>query len=299
MADKEEFDFTIGADPEFCCVDGRTLIESAAYTNNQDPFGCDGNGVTFEVRPEPSKCPLEVVGNIHDIFARKCHSDKQFLRFNWKAGSYYADCPLGGHIHFGISNRRIPFEISARVLDNYVAAITLLIEHKNQGLRRREAYGRMSDIRPQDWGFEYRTCSSWITSPYVAAAVLCLSKTVMYEIANNPQFEPKRFVEPVDFNKMNVEKVLGLFPQMWKDITSMKLYQVYKPYIDLLYMLVTKKLTWFPNTNMKDAWGLINMENTLDKIQMNVIWERFKQEIDLNGHAVRATTAVTPVTVYH
>ena len=48
MADKNEFDFTIGADPEFCCVDGRTLIESGAYTNNHDQFGCDGNGITFE-----------------------------------------------------------------------------------------------------------------------------------------------------------------------------------------------------------------------------------------------------------
>jgi hypothetical protein len=298
MADKNEFDFTIGADPEFCCVDGRTLIESGAYTNNHDQFGCDGNGITFEVRPEPSNCPLEVVGNIHDIFARKCHADKQFLRFNWKAGSYYADCPLGGHVHFGISARKLPLQDAAIILDNYVGAITVLIEHKNQGLRRREAYGRMGDVRTQEWGFEYRTCSSWITSPYIAAGVLCLSKAVMYEVINNPHFEPKSVVSAEDFYRMDVDRILGSFPKIWKDITSMKLYQVYKPYIDLLYMLVTKKLTWFPNTGMKEAWGLINVENTLDKIQMNVIWERFKQEINLNGHAMRTATAIVPVTVY-
>lgn len=288
-----KYDFTIGADPEFCCVDGRTLVESGAYTNTQDPFGCDGNGVTFEVRPGPSNDPLEVVGNIHDIFARKVHSSKEFLKFNWKAGSFYADCPLGGHIHFGIPNRKVPVETSASILDNYVGLITLLIEHKTQGIRRRdEGYGRMGDVRHQDWGFEYRSCSSWLTSPYISAAILCLAKTVMYEVTNNSEFHPRQTVVAEDFRQMRIDHLRELFPPVWSDITKMELYQTYKPYIDLIYFLVNKKLTWFPKVNMKEAWGLVDMSNAYDKIQMSVIWERFKQEIDLNGTSQQAVRAV-------
>lgn len=272
---------------EFWCVDGRTLVESGAYTNGQDQFGCDGNGITFEVRPGPSNNPLEVVENIHSIFARKVQSSKDFLRFNWKAGGFYADCPLGGHIHFGIPGRKIPVATSASVLDNYVGAITLLIEHRGQGLRRREgAYGRMGDHRTQAWGFEYRSCSSWLTSPYVSAAVLCLAKTVMFELTNNPRFEPRVFVQPEDFNTMRVERIMEYFPQIWGDITKMAKYQEYKPYIDLIYFLVKKKLTWFPSTNLKEAWGLIDLSSAQSMMQMNVIWERFKQEVDLNGRAI-------------
>lgn len=285
MASKE-FDFTIGADPEFCCVDGRTLIESGAYTNDHDEFGCDGNGVTFEVRPEPSLDPVEVVSNIHGIFSRKIHSCKEFARFNWKAGSFYADCPLGGHIHFGIPARKIAAATCANVLDNYLGAISLLIEHKGQGLRRRqeERYGRPSDTRPKEWGFEYRTCSSWATSPYVAAAMLCLAKTVIYELLNNPKFQPRVFITLDDFTQMNTERIMTFFPDLWKDIMGMKLYQVYKPYFDLIYFLIKKGRTWFPSTPMKESWGLIDLSSAYEnKIKMGLIWERFNQEVEDNN----------------
>lgn len=282
MADK---DFTIGADPEFCCIAGRTLVESAAYTNNYDEFGCDGNGITFEVRPEPSIDPIVIVTNIHDIFARKIHANKEFAEFQWRAGSYYADCSLGGHIHFGIPSRQIATRTCANVLDNYVGAISLLIEHKGQGLRRRTEsnYGRPGDTRRQDWGFEYRTMSSWITSPYVASAILCLAKTVMFELLNNPNFQPRAQVTEQDFVTMDVNRILTLFPDIWNDITSMKMYQAYKPYIDLIYFLVKKKLTWFPSTSMKEAWGLVDLSAAYnDKIKMDVIWARFNQETNQN-----------------
>lgn len=282
-----DYDFTIGADPEFCCVDGRTLIESSAYTNNTNQFGCDGNGVTFEVRPGPTTDPIELVGNIHEIFARQINGNRDFRRFTWKAGGYYADCPLGGHIHFGISGRKCPVATCTSVLDNYVGAVSLLLEHRGQGLRRRtDGYGQMGDTRGQDWGFEYRSCSSWLTSPYISVAILCLAKTVMYELTNNTRFEPRALVNGDDFRLMRTDRILENFPLIWGDVTKMAKYQEYKPYLDLIYFLVKKKLTWFPKATLKDAWGLVDFNNTYNMMQMNVIWERFKQEIDLNGRAL-------------
>ena len=283
-----ELDFTMGADPEFLCVDGRSLVESGAYTNNQNELGSDNNGVLFEVRPGPSTDPVEIVGNMHDIFARWLTANKEFAKFNWRAGSHYADQNIGGHIHFGIKPAKIPTAEIANVLDNYVGSITMLLESRNQGLRRRQGnYGRMGDTRPQTWGFEYRTCASWITSPYVAAGVMCLAKTVVWEFANNTHFTPRQFITAEDFHNMNTEKVRAEFPELWQDITAMHLYQQYKIYIDLLYRLVKKNFTWFPDTSMKEAWGLVDLSEAYgDKIKMDVIWERFKQEIDTNGYAV-------------
>ena len=283
-----ELEFTMGADPEFLCVDGRSLVESAAYTNTHNELGSDNNGVLFEVRPGPSTDPIEIVGNMHDIMARWMTANKDFVKFKWLAGSHYADQNIGGHIHFGIKPAKIPTANLANVLDNYTGAITMLLESRNQGLRRRQGqYGRMGDTRPQTWGFEYRTCASWITSPYVAAAVLSLSKTVIWEFANNPHFEPRQVITQDDFHTMNTDKIYAVFPDLWRDITSMKLYQQYKVYIDLIYFLVKKRYTWFPSTNMKEAWGLVDMtEAYVDKIKMNVIWERFNQEVAQNGCAI-------------
>src|ERR1035441_1412197 len=293
-----ELKFTMGADPEFLCVDGKELIESAAFTNGANELGSDANGVLFEVRPGPSMDPIEIVGNMHDIFSRWITSRPEFAKYNWKAGSHYADQNIGGHIHFGIKPTQIPTADCANVLDNYVGTVTMLLESRNQGLRRRMGnYGRMGDTRPQNWGFEYRTCASWVTSPYIAAAVLCLAKTVMWEFANNPNFEPRSVVNPEDFHKMNTEKIMGLFPDLWRDITSMKMYQQYKVYIDLIYFLLKKRVvngkttwsTWFPQTSMKEAWGLVDLtEAYVEKIKMGAIWERFRQEIDVNGFAMTA-----------
>src|ERR1035437_390864 len=283
-----ELEFTMGADPEFLCIDGRSVVESAAYTNTNNELGSDNNGVLFEVRPGPSTDPIEIVGNMHDIFARWMTANKDFAKFKWLAGSHYADQNIGGHIHFGIKPSKIPTADLARVLDNYIGSITMLLESRNQGLRRRQGqYGRMGDTRPQTWGFEYRTCASWITSPYVAAAVLSLAKAVIWEFANNPNFEYRQVITQEDFHTMNTDKIYAVFPDLWRDITSMKLYQQYKVYIDLIYFLVKNRYTWFPSTNMKEAWGLVDMtEAYVDKMKMGIIWERFNQEVSQNGYAV-------------
>ena len=58
-------DFTIGADPEFVCVHRNRIVAAHEYLNcdsNLD-FGADGNEVTFELRPEPSKNPIQIERN--------------------------------------------------------------------------------------------------------------------------------------------------------------------------------------------------------------------------------------------
>ncbi|MEK6881395.1 MAG: hypothetical protein AABY22_17360, partial [Nanoarchaeota archaeon] len=122
----------------------------------------------------------------------------------------------------------------------------------------------------------YRTPGSWITSPYIAAAILCLGKTIMFESLNNMKFKWQSFVNSDDFTSMKTAKVKRNFPKIWKDITKMQLYQKYKPYIDLLYFLVNSNLTWFPSVTMKNAWGIANLHDyTRSKINLDVIWLKY------------------------
>ena len=145
--------------------------------------------------------------------------------------------------------------------------------------RRDDGYGKMGDYREQPWGFEYRGMSSWLSSPYVSAAMLCLSKTVMYEVMNNSKFEWHKFAVRSEFETVNYDKIIPKFPSIWNDITKMYLYQTYKPYIDLIYFLVINKRTWLPSTDMKDCWGVIDMKPCIsDKVGIDFLWNRYKIE---------------------
>jgi len=276
-------DFTIGADPEFACLNRKGGVVSAGdYVSEDDDveFGADGNGITFELRPGPSKDPLKIVNNIHDIFVRQTIDKPEFLKFKWVAGSWHSGYPMGGHVHFGLKASVVNFADAINHLDHYVGVVSLLLEIKSHGAKRRgDGYGGMGDMRVQPWGFEYRPMSSWLSSPYVAAAMLCLSKTVMYELLNNSKFEWHKFAVRDDFYKMNQERVLSKFPEIWNDITKMHLYQTYKPYIDLIYFLVKNRLTWIPATGMKESWGVVNMQSCIsNKIGLDVLWHRYNSD---------------------
>lgn len=236
--------------------------------------------MTFEVRPSPSKNPIEIVHNIRDIFIRQTIEKPSFLKYNWISGSFHRDLPIGGHVHFGLNDKQISHKFAVNLLDNYVGVISILLENKNDGLeRRKHGYGEMGDYREQDWGFEYRPMSSWLSSPYIATAIIALSKTIVYESLNNPKFDWHTCVESDDFKNMNQDKLREKFPKIWKDITKMTLYQNYKPYIDLLYFLITNNLTWLSATGMKDSWGIIDMKKCISKkVSLDVIWQRYNLE---------------------
>lgn len=277
-------DFTIGADPELSCAVGNRIISAGDYASEDDntEFGVDGNGCTFELRPGPSKDPLDVVRNIHDIFVRQVIEKPDFLKFKWIAGGWWRGYPMGGHVHFGLKNTVIVPEVGVDFLDHYVGSISVLLEVRSTGLKRRQdGYGTIHDHRIQPWGFEYRPMSSWLTDPYIAAAMLCLSKTVMYEVVNNSKFEWHKYATRDDFAGMNRRRLLPLFPEIWADITKMNLYQLYKPYLDLIYFLISNKRSWMPATGMKESWGVVNMTPCIsNQIGLDVIWHRYNTEAE-------------------
>jgi hypothetical protein len=281
---KNVIDFTMGADPEFVCLDGDDKVVKASSScewergSDRDKLGADGNGIVFEVRPKPTTDPLKIVHDIHSTFMKHIGKFPKFANYKWLAGSCQKNMIIGGHVHFGFKPTTATHQDYTYMLSQYVGSISILLEDKTQGKRRRNDYGFYGDHREQTYGLEYRSMGSWLTSPYIASAFLCLSKIVMFEALNNPNFNiSPNFFSASDFDLMNTDRIRSKFPEIWAAITKTVLYQVYKPHVDILYYLVEKKLSWFPKEyNMNNSWGLVSKES-VDMITMKMLWARWKQ----------------------
>lgn len=300
---KLKFDFTIGADPEFTCrsrgraihadnffvaLDRRRGSGDGTEPNviTDERFGMDGSGRPFEVRPAPSTDPLEVVENISAIFRGAVAADRRLLGYQWKAGSADGQEPLGGHIHFGTKPGGVQLmedKDVAHLLDTYLGSLLVLIEGQAGARRRRCGYGGAGDFRNQHYGVEYRTPGSWLVSPYVAAACLCLGKAVVAEALNFNHDsliadDHAGFAGMID--SYDVFGLRDVFPKIWDSITRLGLYQEYKPYIDVLYFLVKNQLTWQPRVGMKAAWGIEDIRLPMPRsMRMDTIWSRYRQEV--------------------
>jgi hypothetical protein len=266
VKNKEIIDFTIGSDTELILVNAQTgkLVKAGDYLNANSRLGVDANGRTAEIRSKPSKCPLEVVESVKAYMQEAVNDLPQLFSWKWLSGSFVKGYPIGNHTHFKIKydKKYLPY------LDNYIGAISLLLEPKNEGIQRRKydkspgnnavSYGKMSDIREKNYGgFEYRVSSSCISSPYTFSAMLCLAKAIMYEALNNPSFKPLEFIEPDDFITVNQNKIRRFFPQLWKDITKLTLYPKYKKHIDIIKYLVVNNKTWQQGKGeIKRNWGI-------------------------------------------
>ncbi len=282
---KSLVNFHIGADPEFViCNSYNSQIDADGYGGCSEDLGCDGDGSTFEARPKPAKNPITVVNNIHGIFSKAIFCNPELASYTWKAGSSHNGRGIGGHIHFGLPSHILErttnynYNCYSSILSDYVGALTLLVEDEIESNARRgsHGYGGQQDYRAQDYGFEYRTPSSWLVSPYVSAATLCLAKVVMSEILNNDKLKNKDLAELrfdyTDFRDTHKSKFRAQFPAIWKDIQQMALYPRYRRYIDIFHMLITNKKTWFPKCTMKEAWGLADLGVFNKKISVGNLW---------------------------
>lgn len=288
---KNIVDFTVGTDSEFLIVHPRTnrLVLAEDYVTLEDDLGKDANGRSWEVRSLPSKNPVTVVQSIKDIMQKAVIDNPEFFGWKWVAASFFKGLPLGTHVHFGLNKRIInPKDACEQFLDHYVGAITLLLEDKKEGVARRAydkspaghdvSYGKAGQFRNKNWGFEYRTPSCCMGSPYAMSAIMALSKVVMFEAINNPSFKPKVFVNSEDFVTVNKDKIRKLFHQIWTDVKKMKLYPMFRQQIDLIHYLVNNKLTWNTKGDIKESWGIINPSKYIksSKITLNNIWSKWE-----------------------
>jgi hypothetical protein len=280
---RNPIDFTIGADPEFLVLDGNKII---GEPQKEGEFSVDGiNNKIHEVRPKYSLNPLEVTNSINQIFLNKVKKEPIFGKYSWQCGSYLHKKPLGGHIWFAVTDKIIKPQDACYYLDNYLSSLLMLLEDKEQGIKRRNCeaeseningeylYGAKGDFRTSNWGFETRTPASFIHSPKITNGAYCLAKTILFEALNNPKFDGNEYLDYDDFQNMNQDKVKKNFTLIRGEIVQMSLYKNYKKHIDYLFKLIKENKTCFSNKSMKEEWGLIKevKEKILKPININPV----------------------------
>jgi len=285
----------IGADPEFLLMkagggaqNGNEIVRSGQY----NAFGVDGAGTALEIRPTASADPRKVVKSIQRAMRWGLKHNPRTMEFEWKAGGDRSH-PIGGHIHFGTNalNLEEDYEDTERniadAMDRFLAVPVLSLEVKEMAAYRRSGtgYGNLSDIRDQDWGCEYRTLGSWITSPQVSLAVLSLAKVVAVETLSGLLRDKDLYVfSRTEFNKATLSPAITA--KAWNRIEKMALYPKYKRAINVIRTLVKNGKTWDAG-DLRSSWGLLSprliakmkKENSpmlAEMLKLSAIWKGHK-----------------------
>lgn len=255
---------SIGADPEFMLQDARTrrMVMASRFFPKSGPVGCDARFVRGtvtghplgELRPEPSYSPIELTDNIRNTMNRALRQ-APYTNVHWLAGSMpFSRFPIGGHIHFGgvpLSGQLL------RALDNYLAVPLMLIEDPATARRRRKKYGYLGDFRVKNHGgFEYRTPASWLVSPRVATAALCLAKVIAseYHVLKRDIFLNPDAQEA--FLAINRDFFLPHFAVVWAELRQTPTFGLYASHLEIIETMVQERETWRERVDIRKAWDL-------------------------------------------
>ncbi|TLM99389.1 hypothetical protein FDZ73_21935, partial [bacterium] len=254
----------LGADPEFILRDRLTdrLIYPSGFLPKEGMIGYDDRserreGRLFplaEIRPEPDSCPLRLVNKIRRTMAAGIKLIP-YENIEWLAGSlHFARYQIGGHIHFG--SIKLTTQL-LKALDNYLGIPVMLIEDPETAAERRKNYGGLGSFRWEPHGgFEYRTPGSWLVSPEIARAVLCLAKVVAceYPVLKKDLFADMELQQAFYQGKKNY--FFDLFEDLWQDIMATETYQQYRDELGLFTEMIHNRRSWDEHRDIRLAWNL-------------------------------------------
>jgi len=186
--------FKLGADPEFTFQgkDGSYIYAENLGLTTLTGFGCDMSGRQAEIRAYPSRFALEVVASIADSLRwMGTTGNGATLGLNWQATAYNGKDGCGGHIHFG---RRRPQlrELDTNILDSTTKRLLHEGVFNGYSFRERQTlapghYGKAGDIRITNHGYEYRTPSTPLSSPWLTYFTLVINKLMVYHGQSSTQ----------------------------------------------------------------------------------------------------------------
>ncbi len=263
----------MGADPEFMLFNTKSgkMTPASQFFPREGVVGCDAlrtpnrqSRPIAELRPSPAYSPLKLLSNLEEalLLAQKM---APYKNIKWLAGSRpFPGYSIGGHIHF--SNVELNNHI-LRALDNYLGLPVFLIENQATAVKRRAKYGFLADFRTKDYGgFEYRTPASWLVSPEIAAAVLCLAKIV----TSNYLYLTRNCFHNIDaqrsFYDGNQEYLRPMFKELWNDVQNLEMYQVFRSELQVIPDMINSNLCWDEKEDIRKSWSIIKpnvKKNTL------------------------------------
>jgi len=277
---KKEFNFKIGADPEFLILLHSTRLQAQTILNmifedttakefgydiKGGNIGWDGSAGTAELRPKPEKSPQLVVNNIHAML-------KEFVsRANiFELTTLSKGAPTGGHIHLQNINNRPTQHIHNQVMSFYWPL--MLGEDKINLYERLEiGYGKIEDFKEKNNNktYELRVPSAeWLTTPKITNATLAYLATIWHEIHFN-QTNLNKFKDIIHNNTKQGNAIQELALSEFQNITkyiitqikraikTFEMYPAYKKEID--YIMNYKKVIQDKKDvqyNMLKGWKL-------------------------------------------
>ncbi|MEQ8200889.1 MAG: hypothetical protein ABRQ24_05650 [Syntrophomonadaceae bacterium] len=253
----------MGADPEFMLynIKNGKMTPASQFFPRDGVVGCDAlrtpnrqSRPIAELRPRPANSPLKLLANVEDAmhFAYRL---APYKNIKWLAGSRpFQGYSIGGHIHF--SNVELNSHI-LRALDSYLGLPVFLLENQATAVKRRLKYGFLADFRTKDHGgFEYRTTASWLVSPQIAAAVLCLAKIV----ASNYLYLTRNCFIDIEaqraFYEGDQEYLRLVFHDIWSDIKKSDMYHTYKEELQIIEDMVNSRISWDEREDIRKAWAI-------------------------------------------
>ena len=255
--------FLIGCDPEFRFRDrdASKLLIMNRNRGLKERFGLDGHPSTAEIRPAPQIEPRVLTEEIHRLLQAGVKQFPQTQHEYWLSGSCPDNEPIGGHIHYGVPMK----DYYGDILDRLLAIPILLLENPKQAAYRRQRYGKLSDIRIQPYGIEYRTLPSWLVSKGVTLATLSLAKLIMQSLLSS---QSKKIItetqkipcDSVRFDICDKPFFLSHFDTIWKLIQSLPDYKKYCTDLALIPWMIKEKHQWNDTRNMLTAWRLEKTE---------------------------------------
>src|ERR1035437_5429833 len=229
--------FTSGTDPELVCRKNGQFVNAQNYFKSNSSMGLDGCESIAEVRPGYSESPIDLTAKIYKILDYG-HSKQPELEFI--SGHYADDFALGGHIHFAVTPE--PTIISA--LDTVLYSLSNCIDDKEQRCKReRTGYGKKSAYRKKYYGFEYRTCGSFLLSPSTTLVTFTLAKLAVLGVTE----------DYIDFVELKERQHSKTFINNLKHLLH-TIPEDCKEGLKQLDVLLTRKLDW--NQNILPNWGL-------------------------------------------
>ncbi len=259
-----EREVKLGADPEFMLSKSSKMVAASRYFPHHGRVGCDNIRTSnkqqrpiAELRPQPSISPLELTENVKTaLFSAAKMAPHRNIK--WVAGSQpFNGYPIGGHIHF--SNTKLSFAV-LRSLDNFVAIPLCMIENNRSARLRRQRYGALADYRLKKYGgFEYRTLASWLVSPEITKAVLCLAKIAISCYLDLDQNYLASVEAQRAFYKGNREYFKPIFDDLWSRISETDMYPQYANELQVLCDMINDDLHWNEKDDIRKAWQMIGI----------------------------------------
>ena len=253
----------LGADPEFMISNSRTekMIPASEFFPRDGIVGCDNIRIPRrqqrpigELRPQPDISPIILQENLKSAL-EQANKLVPYKNIKLLAGSQpFPGYSIGGHIHFS----NLPLNShSLRALDNYLGLTVFLLENQQTSVKRRRKYGHLNDYRTKDYGgFEYRTPGSWLVTPEISLAVLCLAKLV----GNNYSQLRHNFFLSVNahraFYRGDAHYFRVQFDDLWHDLKKLDDYKTYSKELEIIPRMIRQNQTWDENMDLRKSWHL-------------------------------------------